>query len=273
VIKAENLFFRYTEKSAPVLKGINLTIEKGEYVAIIGPNGCGKSTLLRHFNALLLPSAGDVWVDEKNTRDLFAHREIRQKVGMIFQNPENQIVGVTVEEDAAFGPGNLRLPPAEIRARVEAALAATNLLQHAGRAPHTLSGGEKQLLAIAGVLAMNPGYIVLDEPASSLDPAARKTLAGIIKELLALGIGVIHVTHHLDEIVPARRVLVMNEGEILLDAPPAEVFSRVEWLQALGLGVPQVTELMWRLAQLGLPVRTDVLTVEEACREISRLGK
>lgn len=271
MIRVENLVYRYDENETPVLRGVTLEIRDGEYVALIGPNGCGKTTLVRHFNALLLPSEGDVWIDGKNTRDSSAVAEVRQRVGMIFQNPDHQIVGMTVEEDVSFGPGNLGLPPLEIRERVDEALEAVGLSGYAKRYPYTLSGGEKQLLAIAGILAMRPKHIALDEPTSSLDPAARRRITALLRKLNKQGITVIHITHHVEEIVEADRVIVMDRGRILLDGKPEEVFSQTATLKALGMDVPQVTELMWRLSQLGMPVRTDILTVDSACTEIVRL--
>ncbi|MGB9792283.1 MAG: energy-coupling factor transporter ATPase [Thermacetogeniaceae bacterium] len=271
MIRVENLVYRYDENETPVLRGVTLEIRDGEYVALIGPNGCGKTTLVKHFNALLLPTDGDVWVDGKNTRDPSAVTEIRQRVGMIFQNPDHQIVGMTVEEDVSFGPGNLGLPPSEIRQRVDEALEAVGLTGYAKRYPYTLSGGEKQLLAIAGILAMRPKHIALDEPTSSLDPAARRRITALLRKLNKQGITVIHITHHVEEIVEADRVIVMDRGRILLDGKPEEVFSQTATLKALGMDVPQVTELMWRLSQLGMPIRTDILTVDAACAEIARL--
>ncbi len=271
MIRVENLVYKYDANDTPVLKSVNLEIRDGEYVALIGPNGCGKTTLIKHFNALLSPVEGDVWIDGLNTKDPSAIDEIRQRVGMIFQNPDNQIVGMTVEEDVSFGPGNLNLPPREIRQRVDEALEAVGLTGYAGRPPHTLSGGQKQLLAIAGILAMMPKHIALDEPTSSLDPAGRRSVTAVLKKLNKQGMTIIHITHNVEEIVRADRVIVMDAGSILLDGKPEQVFSKIERLKALGMGVPQVTELMWRLQQMGENVRTDILTVDDACIEISSL--
>jgi len=269
VIRAENLTYKYDGNDNPVLNSINLEIKEGEYVALIGPNGCGKSTLVKHFNALLLPVEGAVWVDGTNTKNSAGVSEIRRRVGMIFQNPDNQIVAMTVEEDVAFGPGNLNLSPAEIRRRVYNALETVGLEKYAQYPPYALSGGEKQLLAIAGVLAMNPKYIILDEPTSSLDPNSRQRVLGILQKLNRKGIAMIHITHNMEEIVCAKRVIVMDAGKIVLEGKPGEVFSRVEQLKVLGLNVPQVTELVWRLKQVGINVRTDVLTIDDACTEIA----
>ncbi len=271
MIKITNLHYRYDSQAAPALQAIDLEIQDGRYIAVIGSNGCGKTTLIRHLNGLLTPSKGDVLVDGMNTRKSNALRDIRQRVGMVFQNPDNQIVGMTVQEDVSFGPGNLGLPSGEIRDRVEQALELVGMTAHADRAPHTLSGGEKQLVAIAGILAMNPSHIALDEPTSFLDPMGRKKFLGVIKSLHAKGITIIHVTHDMNEIVDADRVLVMGGGRILLDDGPSEVFSRCDWLQGLGLNVPAVTELLWRLNRMGADLPTGILTMDGACRAISAL--
>jgi energy-coupling factor transporter ATPase len=273
MITAQHLVYRYDPKDTPVLEGVSLEIPEGQYVAVIGPNGCGKTTLVKHFNALLVPQEGEVLVDGLSTKDPKAHREIRRLVGMVFQNPDNQIVGMSVEEDVAFGPGNLGLAPAEIRGRVAVALETVGMLRFAKRAPHSLSGGEKRLVAIAGVLAMRPAYVVLDEPTSYLDPAGRERVLNVLWELRQEGISVIHVTHSMDEIVDADRVVVMSGGKILRDGAPRDVFREADFLRAIGLSTPQVTELMGRLRAQGCGVRPDVLSVEEAFREITTLIK
>jgi biotin transport system ATP-binding protein len=273
MIRVENLLYRYDVQKVPVLQGLSLAIEEGEYVAVIGPNGCGKTTLIKHLNGLLLPTEGDVLVDGLNTRDSAALPEIRQNVGMIFQNPDNQIVGMTVEEDVAFGPGNLGLPPAEIGRRVEASLETVGMKAFAERPPHSLSGGEKQLVSIAGILAMNPHYIAFDEPTSHLDPFGQKRVLRVIKALNEQGITIIHITHDMDEIIGADRVIVMNEGSILLEETPPVVFTERERLKQLGLDVPRAAELLWRLRQLGADVRPDVLSLDDACREVFSLIK
>lgn len=271
MITAQHLVYRYDPKDTPVLDRVSLEIPEGQYVAVIGPNGCGKTTLVKHFNALLVPQEGEVLVDGLSTKDPKTHREIRRRVGMVFQNPDNQIVGMSVEEDVAFGPGNLGLAPAEIRGRVGVALETVGCLRLARRAPHSLSGGEKRLVAIAGVLAMKPAYIVLDEPTSYLDPAGRERVLNVLCDLRQEGISVIHVTHSMEEIVDADRVVVMSEGKILRDGAPRDVFREADALRAVGLSTPQVTELMGRLRAQGCEVRPDVLSVEEAFREISAL--
>jgi biotin transport system ATP-binding protein/energy-coupling factor transport system ATP-binding protein len=271
MIRIQNLTFAYDTDQPPALKGLNLLINKGEYIALIGPNGCGKTTLIRHLNALLVPTFGEVLINEFNTRDAKSHREIRSRVGMIFQNPDNQIVGMTVEEDVAFGPGNFGLPAVEVRRRVQQALATVGLTGLEKRPPHTLSGGQKQLLAIAGLLAMDPQMIVLDEPTSSLDPAGKKNVLALLQKLQGQGIGIIHITHSMDEAALADRVLVMDQGELIADGSPFDILSRVEWLKSLDLAPPLLTELMWRLQQMGEDVDSNVFAVEDAVNEISTL--
>lgn len=273
MIKVENLFYKYEINQGPVLRNINIDIKEGEYVAIIGPNGCGKTTFLKHLNGLLIPVRGDVWVNTLNTKDPESVEKIRQKVGMVFQNPDNQIVGMTVEEDVSFGPGNMGLPPLDIRKRVDTSLARVGMTKYAKRAPHTLSNGEKQLVAMAGVLAMNPEYIALDEPTSFLDPSGRKRVLDMIRKLNKQGITIIHVTHDMDDVIEADRVIVMNEGQILLQGTPAEVFSKPEWLKELGLEAPKITELLMHLRQMGADIPYNILTLDEACLEISSLIK
>lgn len=271
MIEAKRLTVRYDAKGSPVLEVVDLEIPEGQYLAVIGPNGCGKTTLVKHFNALLVPQEGEVLVDGLDTKDPKAHREIRRRVGMVFQNPDNQIVGMSVEEDVAFGPGNLGLAPAEIRGRVGVALETVGMLRLAKRAPYSLSGGEKRLVAIAGVLAMKPAYVILDEPTSYLDPAGRERVLNVLWDLRQEGIAVIHVTHSMEEIVEADRVVVMSGGRVLRDGAPRDVFREADVLRAVGLATPQVTELMGRLRARGCGVRPDVLSVDEAFREITAL--
>jgi energy-coupling factor transporter ATPase len=273
MIQVQNLFYRYVDNTEPVLKNISMVIHEGEYIAIIGPNGCGKTTFVRHLNGLLRPTEGEVRINEMNTRDPLALSLIRQKVGMVFQNPDNQLVGMTVEEDVSFGPGNLNLPPAEIRRRVEESLDVVGMKKYAKSPPFALSAGEKQLVAIAGVLAMNPRCIVFDEPTAYLDPSARRKILQVMRELNGRGITIVHVTHHMDDIAQADRVMVMNGGTMIVNDSPTHVFSRVEWLKGMGLGVPKVTELMWKLREMGAEVNPHLFTVDEACNEISALLK
>ncbi|MGE5380623.1 MAG: ATP-binding cassette domain-containing protein, partial [Methylocystaceae bacterium] len=230
MIEIKSLSFKYDADQSAVLKSLDLNILGGEYTAVIGPNGSGKTTLIRHLNALLLPSSGDVNIDGLSTRSTKNHLEIRRRVGMIFQNPDSQIVGMSVEEDVAFGPGNLGLPPAEIRRRVDRSLAAVGLAGLEKHPPYTLSGGQKQLLALAGLLAMSPRYIVLDEPTASLDPEAKGRVLRLLRDLRQNGIGIIHVTHSMDEAALADRVIVLAGGQLAADGEPREVLSRMEFL-------------------------------------------
>jgi biotin transport system ATP-binding protein/energy-coupling factor transport system ATP-binding protein len=270
-IKITGLSFKYEKREETVLQNIDLDIHKGQYVAIIGPNGCGKTTLIKHFNGLLSPGAGDVFIDGINTRDSKALPKIRQKLGMVFQNPDSQIVGMSVEEDVAFGPGNLQLPSAEIRRRLKNALQKVGLSAYAHRAPHTLSSGEKQLVAIAGVLAMEPDHIILDEPTAHLAPFESKRILKVLKGLHSQGLTVVHVSHDVDELVDAQRIILMDGGRVRADGGPAEIFTRIDYLQELGLEVPKITELVWRLRESGINLRPDILTLEQACEEITAL--
>jgi biotin transport system ATP-binding protein len=269
MIEVDNLFFRYDGNAKPALRDIHLTIADGEYVAVIGPNGCGKTTLVQHFNALHLPASGTVRIDGMPTSDPRYVKEIRRLVGMVFQNPDNQIVGMTVEEDIAFGPENLGLPSREIGRRVEESLDAVGLRSIAERPPHTLSGGEKRLVAVAGVLAMRPRHIAFDEPTSYLDPSAKKRIIEVIRNLNKGGLTVIHITHDMDEVAAADRIVVMNEGRIHQTGTPEEICSGVERLRELGLGIPKATELLWNLKKRWGNIRTDILTIEGACDEIT----
>lgn len=271
LIKVQNLTYRYPNSQVQALKNINLLINEGEYIAIIGPNGCGKTTLIRHFNALLLPSFGEIQINRMTTNKINNLVEIRRRVGMIFQNPDNQIVGMSVEEDVAFGPGNLGLPVGELRQKVDMALSRVGLQGLEKRPPHTLSGGQKQLLAVAGLLAMEPQIIVLDEPTASLDPDGKKKMLALLKDLNDQGIGIIHVTHSMAQAALADRVLVMDQGEIIADGRAAEILSRVEWLKSMGLAPPPITELIWHLQQGGEELASDVFTVEAAVKELSAL--
>lgn len=271
MIQVENVTFTYESSLTPALKKISLDIAEAEYIAVVGPNGCGKTTLTRHLNALLLPAEGNIQIDGLNTKDAKNLLEIRRRVGMVFQNPDNQIVGMSVEEDVAFGPGNLGLPAVEVRRRVDQALDTVGLSGFESRSPYTLSGGQKQLLALAGLLAMNPKIIVLDEPTASLDPIGKKTVMALLHKLHDQGIGIIHITHSMDEAALADRLLVLASGELVADGSPHDILIRVEWLKSLGLAPPHITELMWRLQQQGEAVSADVFTIDTAINEIRSL--
>ncbi len=267
ILKTENLTFRYTtaEGAAPtVLDGLTLSVRRGEFVAVLGHNGSGKSTLAKHFNAILLPSGGKAYVDGMDTCDENLLLDIRRRVGMVFQNPDNQIVASVVEEDVAFGPENLGVPSEEIRTRVDSALAAVGMTEYARHAPHLLSGGQKQRVAIAGVLAMRPECIVLDEPTAMLDPAGRREVLDTVKRLnREQGITVVLITHHMDEAAQADRLIVMHDGHIMADDSPEQVFQNVDGLRSLGLEVPEPVALLYELRQAGVDVPLTALTVDE----------
>ncbi|MDA8124358.1 MAG: ATP-binding cassette domain-containing protein [Deltaproteobacteria bacterium] len=268
MIRIEKVTHFYEGCEKPVLDDVSLDIREGEYVALVGPNGSGKTTLIRQLNALLIPEKGVVTVDGLATSDRANHKEIRRRVGMIFQHPDNQIVGMTVEEDVAFGPGNLGWPPEMIRARVDEVLESLGLAAFARRAPHTLSGGEKRLLSLAGVLVMNPRYIAFDEPSAYLDPAGRLRVRKMMGRLREEGIGVIHVTHDPEDMADADRLLVMDQGRIVLDGAPRTVLPAVLDQGLPGLFLPPVMDLLHRLHARGWTLPTDLVGVEDACREI-----
>ena len=267
IIKTEDLRFSYpaAEGVSPVvLDGVDLAIKEGSFVAVLGHNGSGKSTLAKHMNAILLPSGGKVYVDGIDTTDEDRLLDIRRAVGMVFQNRDNQIVANVVEEDVAFAPENLGVPPEEIRKRVDEALKAVNMYEFREHAPHLLSGGQKQRIAIAGVIAMEPRCVVLDEPTAMLDPTGRADVLRTIKALnQERGVTVVLITHHMDEAAQADRLVVMSKGRVVADGVPKEVFSHVEELKAVGLTVPQTTQLLWELRQEGISVPLDALSDEE----------
>ena len=277
IIKAENVSFAYTgaEGVAPlVLNGVTLDIEAGSFVAVLGHNGCGKSTLAKHFNAILLPSGGKVYVDGMDTTDEERTLDIRRTVGMVFQNPDNQIVASIVEEDVAFAPENLGVEPAEIRRRVDEALAAVDMSAYAQHAPHLLSGGQKQRVAIAGVIAMRPRCIVLDEPTAMLDPIGREEVIDTIQKLnREFGVTVVLITHHMDEAARADRLIVMDQGQVIADGAPRTVFQDVEGLRSVGLTVPETVGLLYELRQAGLNVPLDALSVDECAQAIAKALK
>ncbi len=273
IIEVQDLHFQYTNEMEPdapateVLKGVNLTIQRGEFLAVLGHNGSGKSTLAKHMNAILLPTEGRVLVDGMDTREEAHLFDIRQRVGMVFQNPDNQIVATIVEEDVAFAPENLGVPREEMRVRVGEALKAVHMYEYRHHAPHQLSGGQKQRVAIAGIIAMRPACIVLDEPTAMLDPKGRQEVMRTIRRLnQKFGITIVLITHYMEEAASCDRVVVMDSGKILLDDVPSEVFSHVEQLKSVGLDVPQVTELVHELNVAGLSLDPHIIT-EEACVE------
>ena len=274
MINAEGIRFRYTPESPWAVDGASVSVDKGEFVAVLGANGCGKSTLAKHFNAILLPEAGTVLVEGMNTADEEHLYDIRQKVGMVFQNPDNQIVATVVEEDVAFALENLGVPPAEIRARIDDAMKMAGIYKHREKAPHKLSGGQKQRVAIAGVIAMRPDCLVLDESTAMLDPRGREKVMETIRRLNRdYGITVVSITHYMDEAAQADRVVVMSEGRVVMEGTPRQVFSQVDELHRLRLDVPQVTELCCRLAEAGVDIPTDIINEEECAAALYELLK
>lgn len=275
MIETKDLTFAYPaeegKRSEPALRGVSLGIEKGSFVVVLGHNGSGKSTLAKHMNAVLLPSGGAVYVEGMDTRDQAVLLEIRRRVGMVFQNPDNQIVANVVEEDVAFAPENLGVPPQEIRRRVDDALEAVGMSDFARHAPHLLSGGQKQRIAIAGVLAMRPQCIVLDEATAMLDPIGRSEVISTIERLNRdEGITVVLITHHMNEAEHADRVIVMNEGRVAMDGAPREVFAQVEKLKSIGLTVPDTVELLYELRGAGCDLPLTAITVDECADAIAR---
>lgn len=273
MIKAEHLTFCYPDEPAdhpPVLDDVNLEIEAGSFVAILGHNGSGKSTLAKHMNALLTPTAGKLWVEGLDTADPENLLAVRGKVGMVFQNPDNQIVATVVEEDCAFGLENLGVPPGEIRRRVDEALAAVGMGEYAEAAPHMLSGGQKQRVAIAGVIAMQPKCIVLDEPTAMLDPAGRREVIDTATKLCReQGITVVLITHHMEECVGADRVIVLSNGAVVADGAPKQVFSQVDLLKREGLTAPVTVRLLHALRAHGMDVPLDALTVSDCADAVA----
>ena len=270
-IRTEHLKFSYDAQSESggvmVFDDLNLSIEEGSFIAILGHNGCGKSTLAKHFNAVLLPEGGSVHVFGMDTSDESLLVDIRRTVGMVFQNPDNQMVANVVEEDVAFAPENLGVPSEEIRRRVDEALKLVGMYDYRLHAPHLLSGGQKQRVAIAGVIAMRPRCIVLDEPTAMLDPHGREEVISTIERLnREMGITVVLITHHMTEAIRAQRVIVMDAGRILADGTPKEVFPQVELLESVGLTVPATTKVLYALNQAGFDLPLDALSTEECAQ-------
>lgn len=279
IIQTENLSFSYPDEEgkAPLaaLNGVSLDIAAGIFLVVLGHNGSGKSTLAKHMNAVLLPAGGKVWVDGMDTADENLLLEIRRRVGMVFQNPDNQIVANVVEEDVAFGPENLGVPTEEIRRRVDGALKAVGMEDFVLHAPHHLSGGQKQRVAIAGIIAMEPACIVLDEATAMLDPSGRREVLDTVRRLnREKGITIILITHHMDEAALADRLVVMDQGRVVMDGTPRQILPQMETLQSLGLAAPHTVELLWGLRSAGFDVPVDALGIEECADAIcAALGR
>jgi energy-coupling factor transport system ATP-binding protein len=278
MIKCNNVTYKYesnkedenTQKIA--LDNVNLTIKKGDFVVILGRNGSGKSTIAKHMNSLLIPSEGKVYVDNLDTGNLENTWNIRNKAGMVFQNPDNQIVATIVEEDVAFGPENLGIPQQEIRSRVDEALKKVNMYDYRRHAPHLLSGGQKQRVAIAGVLAMRPECIIFDEPTAMLDPSGRLEVVNTIKEVnKKYGITIVLITHFMEEAVEADKVIVMDSAKVIKEGTPKEIFKEVEMMKEIGLDVPQMTEIAYYLRQHNVEIPSDILTIDEMVDELCQL--
>lgn len=271
VIKIENLHYTYPGDDAESLKGVSLEIERGSFVAVLGHNGSGKSTLAKHLNAILLPTEGKVLIDGIDTADENNLLKIRSTVGMVFQNPDNQIVANVVEDDVAFAPENLGVEPAGIRERVDNALKAVDMYEFRLHAPHLLSGGQKQRVAIAGVIAMQPEVIVLDEPTAMLDPKGRREVIDTVTKLCReKGITIVLITHHMSECIDADRLIVMSNGDVVADGTPQDVFSQVELMHSEGLAVPATTELMWRLNKEGFNLPLTALGIVDCAEQIAK---
>ncbi len=274
IIRTEKLEFEYDAEGGrePVLKDLDLEIEEGSFVAVLGHNGSGKSTLAKHMNAILLPTGGKVYVSGIDTSDEDRLLEIRRTVGMVFQNPDNQIVANVVEDDVAFGPENVGIPTEEIRVRVDEALKAVGMYEYRNHAPHLLSGGQKQRVAIAGIIAMRPRCIVLDDPTAMLDPSGRREVLDTVHRLnRENGITVVLITHHMDECIHADRLIVMADGKIIADGSPREVFPQVELLRGTGMDVPATVGLAWELRKAGYDMPLDALSVEECAEALYRV--
>ena len=274
ILTANALKFRYDpEQPVYALNGVSVGVRRGEFVAVLGANGCGKSTLAKHFNAILLPESGTVLVEGMDTRDEEKIYDIRQKVGMVFQSPDNQIVATVVEEDVAFALENLGVPPEEMRRRVDDAMKMAGIYEYRERAPHNLSGGQKQRVAIAGVVAMRPDCLILDEATAMLDPHGRAQVMKTIRQLRAAGITIVSITHYMEEAAQADRVLVMSRGRIVMEGTPEQVFSQTERLHGYHLDVPQAAELRDELVKAGIPMPENVITPDACAEELFKLLK
>lgn len=278
MIKCTNVSFKYIKNSEGIsqekyaVKGVNLEVKKGEFLVILGHNGSGKSTIAKHMNALVVPSEGTVVVDGLDTRKPENIWDIRSKAGMVFQNPDNQLVATIVEEDVAFGPENLGIEPSEIRKRVDNSLEKVGMTKYKRHAPHLLSGGQKQRIAIAGILAIEPKCIIFDEPTAMLDPSGRKDVLKTIKDLNKNhGITVVLITHYMDEAAQADRIIVMDGGNIKMEGTPRDIFPQVERMKKIGLDVPQVTELAYELKKAGININEKILNVDEMVDELCQL--
>ncbi len=263
IIEIKNLSFQYEGSSKEVLKNLNIDIKEGEFICVLGHNGSGKSTLAKLINAQYIPTEGDILVGNMNTKDDESLWNIREMCGMVFQNPDNQLVATIVEEDVAFGPENLGVPREELRKRVDDCLELVGMSEYKRHSPALLSGGQKQRIAIAGILAMNPKCLLMDEPTAMLDPQGRKDILDTVLKLREMGKTIIHITHYMEECVHADRIIVINEGEVVLEGTPREVFSNVEKMKEIGLDVPEPTEISYLLNKSNINVRRDVLTVDE----------
>ncbi|MBQ8603499.1 MAG: energy-coupling factor transporter ATPase [Oscillospiraceae bacterium] len=269
MLNAENVWFRYSQEGDWALKDISLQVEKGEFVAVLGSNGCGKSTLAKLFNAILLPEKGDIIVEGINTKEEEKLLDIRQKVGMVFQNPDNQIVATVVEEDVAFALENMGVPPREIRTRIDEAMQSAGIYKHREKGPHQLSGGQKQRVAIAGIIAMRPDCIVLDEPTAMLDPYGREAVINTVKKLnKEYGITVVLITHYMTEAAQADRIVVMTKGKIEKMGTPKEIFSQVEYMQSLALDVPQTSALAYEINKHGFNLSTEAISIDECAAQL-----
>lgn len=282
IVEAKNLTFEYIRRDeegnvegiTTAVDNVNIDIKAGDFVAVLGHNGSGKSTFAKHLNALVMPTEGTVYVDGMDTKDSGNTLSIRQTAGMVFQNPDNQIVGTLVDEEVGFGPENIRIPTEEIWERVEKSLKAVGMYQFRNASPNKLSGGQKQRVAIAGIVAMKPKCIVLDEPTAMLDPLGRKEVLNVLHELNRKeNVTIILITHYMEEVIDADYVYVMDGGKLVMDGTPRQIFTQVEMLKSMRLDVPQVTELAYELKKAGLPIKDGIIRNEELVEELKRLDK